>query len=240
MVWIYGMDAKSLWVRALIRLADPRCSLCGLSCERLDWPLCMDCFSHLPLWLQGCSCCGMPLSGLHLGQPICGDCQHRPPPFRRMRLLGWYQGELKDLILRFKFYGDFTAGKALSYAWLQHNTITEKPDCIIPVPCHPHKLVERGFNQAAVIAHHFSKSLEIPMDQTICKRLLAGHDLIGQSRVARLAQVKPLYRSNPCPYHHVALVDDVVTTQATSIHLANQLLQQGAQRVEIWSLARTP
>lgn len=233
------MEAKP-WLRQLTRLAlEPRCCLCGLPCQQLQTPLCQPCHLSLPFWLSGCPTCGMPLkasnNSLH-----CGDCQNHPKPYQQMHLLGWYQTSLQALITRFKYQGDLRAGKSLTQAWLSYCQPNEIPDCLIPVPIHRHKLANRGFNQASFIAHQFGKALHIPIDALICKRIAKGEAHITQSRKQRLRKVKQLYQSQACPYAHVALVDDVVTTQATVMTLAQQLLAKGAKRVDVWALARTP
>lgn len=171
---------------------------------------------------------------------LCGDCQNSPKPFDKMHLLGWYQSSLKTLMTRFKYHQDLLAGRALTQAWLKQVKQIELPECLIPVPMHRHKLAVRGFNQAALIAHELSRALGVPVEYQLCQRVRLGQASIGQTKQERLKQVKHLYQTCDCHYSHVAIVDDVVTSQATAQTLAAQLIRKGAKRVDVWALARTP
>ena len=238
MVWIYGMEANSLLNRFVTRLVRPRCCLCGQLSHQVNTPLCSHCYRLLPLWQQGCPTCAMPL--VQTGEAHCGDCQHHPKPYQSMLVLGWYLGSLKHLITHFKYHQDLLAGRALTHAWLNHCKPATLPECLIPVPCHRTKLASRGFNQAAVIATEFSAALKIKLETSLCRRISSGEAHILQNKKQRLRQVKQLYQTQPCSYTHVALVDDVITSQATVRTLAHQLIRQGAKRVDVWALARTP
>lgn len=238
MVWIYGMEANTHLTRFVTRLIRPRCCLCGQLSHQMHTPLCQECYNSLAFWSHGCPCCAMPLEN-SWGQ-LCGECQQHPKPYQTMRVLGWYHGSLKRLLTRFKYHQDLQAGKALTQAWLEHCQPSTLPECLIPVPCHRSKLASRGFNQATVVGTELASALNVKLETSICSRIAPGEALILQNKDQRLRQVKNLYQTQRCRYAHVALIDDVVTSQATVITLATQLLKQGARRIDIWALARTP
>ena len=222
----------------LQKLLAPRCCLCGLSCNSLEVPFCEHCYNDLPLWVGGCSCCGMPLRSAGEGL-LCGSCQSKPKPFDNMCLLAWYADAVPKLIGKFKYHNNLKAGYLLSKSWLKHQQNLQLPQVLIPVPIHPYKLAQRGFNQAAFIADVFAKDLNLPVDLDVCQKILHTKASVKLNRKERLAQVKKLYKTNICLYEHVAIVDDVVTTQATVTILAQQLRKQGVKRVDVWALART-
>lgn len=233
------MEANSLLHRVLTTLIAPRCCLCGQLSHQLKMALCAHCYRQLPLWQFGCSICAMPLTTETGEQQVCGDCQQHPKPYEQIRALGWYEGTIRELLGRFKYQGDLVAGKALCQSWLQHQLQFDKPELLVPVPCHTSKLAQRGFNQATFMAHQWSKVLDIPYTTELCKRISPGEANVSQSKKERFKQMKDLYQTQVCNYSHIALVDDVVTSQATVITLTKQLLKQGAKRVDVWALART-
>lgn len=141
---------------------------------------------------------------------------------------------------RFKYHGDQVAGRALTAAWLKHHPNPEMPQVLIPVPSHSSKLHQRGFNPASIIAYDFAKQFDLEVDENCCHRLIPGSAQAGTSKAQRRRQVKGMYRVLPNNYQHIAIVDDVVTTQATVAIIAKQFKQQGVERVDVWCIARTP
>lgn len=114
------------------------------------------------------------------------------------------------------------------------------PDLILPCPLHPRRYRSRGFNQAAVVAAELGRSLNIPVDYALCARTKAMPPQTGLDRATRLKNLKDAFVLNARPPRHVAIVDDVVTTGATTDHLARTLKAAGAEFVSVWALARTP
>ncbi|MCM2680906.1 ComF family protein [Echinimonas agarilytica] len=231
------MDAKSRLSKLLYSAVRPQCCLCQMQAQTSQWPICQTCYAQLPLFETGCSCCAMPLSDHDL---VCGYCQATPSPIAQTKALGFYTHSMRDLVTRFKYHSDWVAGKALTQSWIHRCTVNDKPDCLVPVPMHRTKLAKRGFNQATVIAHELGRALGIPVDTHTCTRVQAGQSLTGQTRKERSLQIQDCYQIRQSEHQHIVLVDDVVTSQATSFTLANQFIKLGATRVDMWCLARTP
>ncbi|GGA88586.1 hypothetical protein GCM10011369_33410 [Neiella marina] len=154
--------------------------------------------------------------------------------------MGWHQSHVRHLIHLFKYHGQLAAGRALSAAWLHHCHIDDMPQALLPVPSHRSKIRQRGFNPAAILASDLGAHLAIPVDLNCCVRLYAGDSQTGKDKTERWRQVQAMYRVVGCPYDHVAIVDDVVTTQATVTTIATQLKQHGVSRVDVWCIGRTP
>jgi ComF family protein len=113
------------------------------------------------------------------------------------------------------------------------------PDCIIPVPLHPLRLKQRGFNQALEIARPIAKKLKIPIDTTHCLRIVATLPQAAISATARKHNIKNAFIVNPLlKAKHVAIVDDVLTTGSTVTELAQRLKKSGVQKIDIWCCAR--
>jgi ComF family protein len=113
------------------------------------------------------------------------------------------------------------------------------PDCLVPVPLHPQRLRERGYNQALELARVVSTRLAVPLDATLCVRQRATAPqtaLDGKERRRNLHGAFTVREGN-LP-RHVAIIDDVVTTGTTVGELARTLRRAGVDTVEVWACAR--
>jgi ComF family protein len=150
---------------------------------------------------------------------------------------------VRELIVRFKFNGDLAAGRVLAHLLAQHIASMHPPQTtptlLVPVPLHPRRLRERGFNQAQRIARILSLRLGIPVANHAIRRVLRTPDQKQLSAEARKANLRGAFEASAvCKGQDVAVVDDVVTTGATADAIAGALLGAGAAEVRIWCLAR--
>ena len=173
---------------------------------------------------------------------LCGLCLAKPPPQQRTLAPWLYRVPVDTLITRYKFRGDRAAGRLLAEEWLNEVDILDddRPEALVPCPLHRRRLHRRGFNQASELAQWLGESLSVPVRYDLCRRLRPGPAQTSLNRAQRLANLKSTFSSRAGVPGHVAIVDDVVTTGATSAALARVLLQSGARRVDVWALARTP
>jgi ComF family protein len=117
---------------------------------------------------------------------------------------------------------------------------TPWPDCIVPIPLHRKRLLERGFNQSAEIARHVAPRLGMKVKPHLLHRLRdtsAQSGLDAEARARNLKQAFGINRKRPVP-RHVALLDDVLTTGSTAAAAASALKSAGCERVELWVCAR--
>ena len=145
-----GMKLVNNWSDYIqYRLFPASCVLCGKAGQQgLD--LCLACEADLPKINPACPRCGMPLTGSeHL---LCGQCLQTPPPYQRTISPFYYAAPLAPLITRFKFNHRLVMARVLAGLLARHLDTTSKPECIIPVPLHPRRLRERGYNQSLEIA----------------------------------------------------------------------------------------
>jgi ComF family protein len=123
---------------------------------------------------------------------------------------------------------------------LQSRDIATLPECLLPVPLHPARLRERGFNQAIAIARPLARRLGLPLDPHSLRRVrhTAAQSTLPADR--RRANVRGAFEVvADLPWRHVAIVDDVVTTGHTVDELARTLRRAGVERVEVWAWAKT-
>jgi len=111
-------------------------------------------------------------------------------------------------------------------------------DAVIPVPLHPYKLKQRGFNQSAVIAESLSAHIQAECVTTLLKRKKNTVSQTTLSREERQENVKNAFMTErDVTGETFLLVDDVITTGATLNSCAETLKKQGAARVDIAALA---
>lgn len=232
------------WASAIRRiLYPPTCLLCGGAGEG-DEDLCPGCRQELPYNVHPCPRCAEPLPPAALPDQPCGACLRDPPPFDRcIAPLLYDHYQLQHLTLGLKFGGQLANARLLSRLLADHlmgELDGPLPERILPVPLHPRRLRERGFNQALELARPLAARLGIPLDLTTCVRLKATPPQKSLDRDARRKSLRGAFAVVGTPaFRHVALVDDVVTTGSTAAEIARVLKRAGVARVEVWAVAKT-
>jgi ComF family protein len=221
-----------------MQLLPPRCLLCGQAGIN-DMDLCISCLADLPRNRHCCAVCALPLPE-SVPERYCGRCVSKPPSFATTSAPFLYQHSLPFLIAQLKFARHPRTARLLAQLMAREiNYLSSPPQCLIPVPLHPARYRERGFNQAEELALHLNRFCNIPLDNHCCRRI---RDTPHQTRLKAKQRRKNLnsaFEVTPeINYQHIALIDDVMTTGTTANALASLLVKQGVKRVEIWVCAR--
>lgn len=114
------------------------------------------------------------------------------------------------------------------------------PGLVVPVPLHPRRLRQRGFNPANEIARSVAREVRAKLSSTALRRLRDTPSQTGLGRPARARNVRQAFAARGPVPGCVWLVDDVVTTGATLSEAARALRRAGASRVVAVCIARTP
>jgi ComF family protein len=144
----------------------------------------------------------------------------------------------------FKNLGIF-AGEILGNELLQNNFNSLKEyDFILPVPLHPSKQRERGYNQSDLISEGLSKVIGIPVKNDIIKRIKNTKSQTKLNINQRQKNVENAFRINKKYYgflknQNVILLDDVITTGSTIKEILSVILRANAKNVFVISLAHT-
>lgn len=233
---------RSVWHgcdRGLRRALPGRCGFCLAPAAR-DRPWCESCFEALPWNLPACPGCAEPQPAGSLSGRRCGHCLTRPPAFLRSWVPLRYEEEVAQLMQRFKFHASPRAGYVLlellergmgpqALAW---------PEALVPVPLHPRRARERGFDQADWLARRLAARHGLRLSRAIRREHTRSQR--GLDRAERYRNLRQGFEvKGPLPAR-VALLDDVMTTGATLDALAEACLAAGAREVEAWAVARTP
>ncbi|MFN3843719.1 MAG: ComF family protein [Rehaibacterium terrae] len=218
-------------------LLPPRCLICGESGTN-GRDICAICAETLPWNRVACPCCALPLPA---PAPACGRCLKKPPPFAATVAAFAYGFPVDRLLPRFKFHGDLAAGRALARGLLDMARHADRPQALIPVPLHPRRLRERGYNQALELARPVGRALGIALRGDALARVRETAAQTELGALARRRNVRRAFevRAGTLP-PHVALVDDVMTTGATLAECAAALRRAGVARVDVWVAARAP
>ncbi|OOG28095.1 amidophosphoribosyltransferase [Thioalkalivibrio denitrificans] len=221
-------------------LYPPLCMVCRAPGHD-DLDICAPCRCELPWFTRGCRLCARVLP--EGAGPVCGACLRRPPPFDATRAAFHYGPPLDRLVAAFKYRGRLAQGRLLAQLWTEAlSAPTPLPDLILPVPLHPRRLRERGFNQALELARPLARTLDIPLAPALIRRVVPTppqQTLRGRERrrnVRHAFEIAPVLAAHPP--RSVALVDDVMTTGSTVDEIARVLKRAGVERVEVWVLAR--
>lgn len=216
------------------------CTLCRRESAR-ERDLCGDCEMDLPVLGAACTSCAMPLPLPANAATRCGACLRQPPPQDMTRALFRYAFPLDALIQRFKFQRDHAAGRVLGnlFAHGLHSTRDPAP-VLVPVPLHERRLRERGYNQAELLARDLAVKGRYALRTDIVRRARETAVQSGMNARARRRNVRNAFAltSRDIPAH-VAIIDDVITTGSTTQELARLFRRAGAERVDVWTLART-
>ena len=226
-------------IRSTLDLLLPmRCLGCGQEGEFL----CLCCTTALPrLEPPFCNICADP--GV-IGN--CGSCREQARKGERMlegiRAPYLLEGVIRAAVHSFKYRNVRAAAPCLGRLLAQYLAANPLPgDLLVPVPMHPRKLRQRGYNQACLLARELGKATGLPVDEKLLQRT---RNTPAQVRaVSRRERIENLAGAFACPGNvagqtlageSLILVDDVSTTGSTLAACAAALKENGASMV--WGL----
>ncbi len=238
---IYPLSCLICKVR-LNPLSDkPLCEICWNKIEFNSPPFCRVCGKHLPAPPETNEATG-PAKTQNLAF-ICKDCQTFSYFFRTAHSVCIYDGIIKECIHLFKYKGKLSLVKPLGKLMIDfvHNFLDmKKIDLIIPVPLHSTKQRQRQFNQAQALAKSLSYAFSKRLQDKLFIKIKPGPAQVNLSRRERIKNVQGSFKIKNVRLlenKNILLVDDVLTTGATVNECARTLLEGGANRVDVFTLA---
>lgn len=232
-----GLDALLTVVLA------PPCAACGTLLEHpTRGPVCEACWRSIrPLTPPLCDRCGDPLPTWRaISVPLarCPRCRRTRREVDRARAIGAYDGALRAVIHALKYEGRRSLARPLAALMrLRGEEVLAAADFLVPVPLHASRRRERGFNQAADLAHH----LGLPVLRALI-RVRPTDAQTGLPAAQRHRNVRQAFavapRSCTVAGGIVVLIDDVSTTGATLDACARVLKDAGACEVRALTAAR--
>ncbi len=214
-------------------------------------------FWHLLLGSY-CLLCRAPVTGAEGHRQLCRWClaalpwraapelDFALPGIARVHAPLSYEGATRQWVLGAKHDGGLVAARTLGVLLAEslldaYPFPADRPELLIPVPLSARRLRVRGHNQAVLVAQQIAAAMNIQLLRTCARRTRHTAMLADLDAQARHAQVAGGFTVSGLPPRcRVAIVDDVVTTGATSTALADALHAAGAAEVHLWAATSAP
>jgi ComF family protein len=170
----------------------------------------------------------------------CALCRRGVRGFDAAYSFGFYQDELRQLIHLFKYGRVQTLSAPLGRLLARALPREQSFDLIVPLPLHWRKRWQRGFNQAELLARVIGRRTHVPVQMAL-RRVRNTPAQAGLTSAKRRLNVSGAFRTKKraaIDGRRVLLIDDVMTTGATSASCARALKRAGARHVTLLTLAR--
>lgn len=216
------------------RIFKQDCLMCAAPANN-TLSLCQVCIDSLPpAPSPSCQQCGLATQG-----EVCGNCLKHPPHYDETTALFSYAFPADAILQHYKYNNALYLSQTFGYL-LAEEMMHFDIDAIIPMPLHPTRLQERGFNQSLEIAKVIAKQLNLVIDAASCSKTKNTPPQASLPLKERLKNMKGAFNcKQSMAGKHIALIDDVMTTGASLNELAKTIKQAGAAKVSCYVLART-
>lgn len=203
--------------------------------------LCAKCVAQLDrVQPPHCTTCGHPFYGIVEGERLCPHCEGLAPAFREGRTAVLLKGPGRALVHELKYHRGLHVVEDMERIFRETAHVMElaRGATLVPVPLHPRKLRERGYNQSEEIAHCLARAAGggARVEQVLRRAV----DTVSQThhdRRARQANLKNAFalasRATITRAQHYVLVDDVFTTGSTLNSCALVLRRAGAVNLDV-------
>jgi competence protein ComFC len=232
-------------LRALSSLFyPPLCVVCSSDVDGREY-LCEDCRDRAPrIAPPFCAKCSEPFFGAITQTFSCANCEHRILHFDAAVAAYRSRGLVRKLVHEFK-YGRHRHLRHPLAGWLREAMSDPRLhgrhfDLIVPVPLHPTRERERGFNQATLLAELLARQAAVPLCGAL-ERIRYTITQTAYDRAERMENLRDAFRLRKkvnVRQLHVLLIDDVLTTGSTLSECARVLKEAGAISVYAATAAR--
>ncbi len=238
---------RELWTSFVDGLYPPQCHLCGGAAD----PESLGCAAHaleLDRARPRCARCAAEIAPMLADGELCPECRREAPRFERALCVDSYRTRLAEWVLAFKHGGRRDLAEVLG-ALLAARLVEcgvhaagDRPRVLVPVPLHPLRRLERGYDQAALLARELARRTGIPLVPAL-RRTRSTRAQGSALAPVRHANVSGAFALRPFAARRLAgreawLVDDVLTSGSTANECARVLERAGAVRVGVALVAR--
>ncbi len=221
-------------------ILPPTCVVSGESAERFDLSSAL--LQTLKQPDAVCPVCCEPSLKQGGEKNLCGACLTTPPAFCQTQVGFYFEGVLTQLVYGLKYHQKLEYARLLAEMTVESFDVTGV-QVLVPVPLHPLRRRDRGYNQAELIAKELGKRLAIPVLSNGILRIKntpSQTHLNAKQRRKNLVNSFEIKTDALAEFSHIALVDDVITTGATMQVLAECLQKEtGIEKIQAWAIAKT-
>lgn len=221
----------------------PRCPLCGEGLA-VQTGLCAACWNELAIPGEpACVSCQRPFGEGAAAGTICAPCLANPPKHDGIAAGTLYTDASRRLVLAFKRGNRIALAPLLARLIAARLPVVDASWLVVPVPLHRWRIWRRGFNQSALLAREIARTKHAQLVVDALVRRKATPTLGGLGRAARARALSGAIALNPrqaarIKGARIVLVDDVLTSGATSDASVGALKRAGAATVIVACFAR--
>lgn len=235
------------WMEVFLGLIyPPCCQVCFSEQARSENGFVCNRCARSVRWIRPPFCyrCGLPFEGALTQTFECANCRDQSWFFESARAAVVAEGITLEIIHRYKYHDALWFEAFLANLLTQAATPTllgADWNYLVPVPLHPVRQRERGFNQAERLARHLSHHCGIPLAPPLLDRAEFTPTQTRLSRAQRTQNVQEAFKPRPnarLQGQNCVVIDDVLTTGATTNAVARTLQNMGSGNVIVWSVAR--
>jgi ComF family protein len=228
-------------LQAILDIIYPvRCPVCGEIVIPKGERICAPCRKKLDYIKEPrCKKCSKPIELEE--KEYCTDCEHKNFHFVKGYSVWIYDETMRHSIAEFKYHSKKEYAEFYVQEMVRHYGINIErlsPDVIVPVPVHKSKYLERGYNQADILARGLGKELELPVLSKLLirsKKTLPQKQLSDKERLKNLQEAfclnQKVLEGFPKEINSILLVDDIFTTGSTIEACTNVLMENGIKYI---------
>ena len=227
------MPEHTLWQSLLETLfpTPAMCAVCEAPLPALS--VCPECLERIRRFAENegqCRRCG----SFGVRAQTCDVCREWPSYYAGNTALAHYEGHLREALLRIKFHNE--PWRVAGFAALIAQSELPSADVVVPVPLHPRRMRDRGFNQSALLAALIADELAIPVEERLLRRVVDTPHQTQLTLSERRANVVKAFAvdeslSRRWQGARVLVVDDILTTGATLLNTVRALHAAGFDRI---------
>lgn len=215
-------------------LFPPTCGGCG----KVGWRWCPECQARVPrINKPFCETCGIPTQG----STSCEKCKLNPPAYQMMRSWAVFDSPIQNALHAMKYRRNIGLGESIAIQMVDFVRSLNWPiEITIPVPLGKKRLIERGYNQVALVARPLAFRLGLKYESDALQKVRETRSQVGLTVSQRHENVQNVYwaDTNIVNGKSILIMDDVATTGSTISACTEALLSAGVREIYVLTIAR--
>ena len=215
-------------------LFPPTCGGCG----KVGWRWCPECQARVPrINKPFCETCGIPTQG----STNCEKCKLNPPAYQMMRSWAVFDSPIQNALHAMKYRRNIGLGESIAIQMVDFVRSLNWPiEITIPVPLGKKRLIERGYNQVALVARPLAFRLGLKYESDALQKVRETRSQVGLTVSQRHENVQNVYWADTKIVNgkSILIMDDVATTGSTISACTEALLSAGVREIYVLTIAR--